>query len=44
MKGMTLKAICLGNFLGSDGPRTKMPLVWSQSSSMPSLPAPETDW
>ena len=44
MKGMTLKAICLGNFLGGVAPRTKTFLVWSNSSSMPSLPAPDTDW
>src|SRR6476660_3896457 len=41
--GMTLKAICLVNFLGSGGLVTKMPLVWSHSSSMASLPAPDTD-
>ena len=42
--GMTLKAICLVNFLGSGASVTKMPLVWSHSSSIASLPAPETDW
>ena len=41
--GMTLKAICLGNFFASGTSVTKMPLVWSQSSSIASLPAPETD-
>ena len=42
--GMTLKAICLVNFFGSGGSVTKMPLVWFNSSSIASLPAPETDW
>ena len=43
--GMTLKAIWRWNFLGSTSwPGTYIPLVWDQSSSMPSLPAPDTDW
>ena len=42
---MTLKAICLGKVLASTSwPGTYMPLVWSQSSSIASLPAPLTDW
>ena len=44
MWGMTLKAICLENFCGVGLSLTKMPLVWVQSSSTASLPAPETDW
>ena len=43
MCGMTLKAICLVNFLASAGSPTKMLRLCSNSSSMPILPAPETD-
>ena len=43
--GITLKAICFWNFLGATScPGTYIPLVWDHSSSMPSLPAPLTDW
>ena len=42
--GMQLKAISLENFFGSTSrPGTYLPLVWAHSSSMASLPAPETD-
>ena len=45
MWGMTLKAICLVNlclFLVI-GSLTNTPRVWLNSSSMPSLPAPDVD-
>ncbi len=38
--GMTLKAICLENFVRRRLSLTKMPLVCAHSSSTPSLPAP----
>jgi hypothetical protein len=41
---MTLKAICLVNFCGSAWSPTKMLRDCSNSSSIPALPAPETDW
>ncbi len=43
MCGMTLKAMRLVNFDGSGSSPTKMARVWLNSSSMPSLPAPDTD-
>jgi len=42
--GMTLKAICLENLVGSGAWLTKIPLVWVNNSSMASLPAPDTAW
>jgi hypothetical protein len=44
MWGMTLKAMRLVNFLASTGSATKTARVWLKSSSIASLPAPETDW
>ncbi len=44
MWGMMLKAICLVNFFGSIESVTKIARVWLKSSSIASLPAPETDW
>ena len=41
--GMRLKAIRFGNFLVSIASDTKTARVWVKSSSMPSLPAPDTD-
>ena len=41
--GMRLKAMRLGNFFASTGSETKTERVCAKSSSMPSLPAPETD-
>ena len=41
--GMQLKAMRLGNFLVSRGSETNTARVWVKSSSMPSLPAPDTD-
>ena len=41
--GMTLKAMRLVNFFFSTGSATKTARDCSKSSSMPSLPAPETD-
>ena len=43
MCGMTLKAICLVNLVGTAGSPTKMLRLCSNSSSIPTLPAPETD-
>ncbi len=42
--GMTLKAMRLENFFGSIGSAVKTARVWLKSSSIPSLPAPDTDW
>ena len=42
--GMTLKAIRFGNVLVSSASDTKTARVWVNSSSIPSLPAPDTDW
>ena len=42
--GMRLKAMRLGNFLGSIGLLANTALVWEKSSSIASLPAPDTDW
>ncbi len=42
--GMRLKAIRFGNFFASTGSDTKTARVCENSSSMASLPAPETDW
>ena len=42
--GMTLKAMRFGNFFASTGSETKTARVWVKSSSVASLPAPETDW
>ena len=42
--GMTLKAMRLVNFLTSTESATKTARVCVNSSSMPSLPAPDTDW
>ena len=44
MCGMQLKAISLVNCCGALLSCTKEDFVWENSSSMPSLPAPETDW
>ncbi len=44
MCGITLKAICLVNLDGSTGSPTKIARLCWNSSSMPALPAPETDW
>ena len=44
MCGMQLKAISFVNCSGLLGSFTKLALVWPNSSSMPSLPAPDTDW
>ena len=41
--GMTLKAMRLGNFLASTGSETKTARVCENSSSIASLPAPDTD-
>ena len=41
---MTLKAICLVNLLTETSSPTKIARLCSNNSSMPSLPAPETDW
>ena len=42
--GMALKAIWRWNLDGSTSwPGTYIPLVWFHNSSMPSLPAPDTD-
>ena len=41
--GMTLKAMRLGNFLLSISPSVNTALVCGNSSSIASLPAPETD-
>src|SRR5580692_11960762 len=41
---MTLKAMRLGNFLVVTGSETKTARVWAKSSSIASLPAPDTDW
>ena len=41
--GMQLKAISLVNCCGGLCSYTKDDLVWLNSSSMPSLPAPDTD-
>jgi hypothetical protein len=43
MCGMTLKAMRLVNFFVSTGSATNTALVCVNSSSMPSLPAPDTD-
>ena len=42
--GITLKAMRLGNFLLSGSAMVKTALVCENSSSMASLPAPDTDW
>ena len=42
--GMTLKAIGLVNSCAVGWSPTKVPRLCTHSSSMPSLPAPETDW
>ena len=42
--GITLKAMRLGNFFDSTGFETKIDFVWLNSSSIASLPAPDTDW
>ena len=44
MWGMQLKAICLVNTSVLIGSLTKPALDWVNNSSMPSLPAPDTDW
>ena len=41
--GMRLKAMRLGNFFGSTGSETNTARVCEKSSSIASLPAPETD-
>ena len=41
--GMQLKAISLVNCCGGEDSYTKDDLVWLNSSSIPSLPAPDTD-
>ena len=43
MCGMTLKAMRLGNFFASTGSETNTARVCANSSSIASLPAPETD-
>ncbi len=44
MCGITLKAMVLVNCSTVGASPTKEPLVWLNSSSIPSRPAPETDW
>ena len=44
MWGMQLKAISLVNCCGGICSFTNIDLVWAYSSSIASLPAPETDW
>jgi hypothetical protein len=44
MWGMQLKAIGLVNCSTVGASFTKEPLLWLNSSSMPSFPAPETLW
>ena len=44
MCGMQLKAISLVNCCGGEDSYTNDDLVWLNSSSIPSLPAPDTDW
>ena len=44
MCGMQLKAISLVNCCGGDVLVHEHDLVWLNSSSIPSLPAPDTDW
>ncbi len=41
--GMRLKEMRLGNFLVVTSPAENTARVWLNNSSMPSLPAPETD-
>ena len=44
MCGMTLKAICLVKCEGALGSPTNMLRDCSNNSSIPALPAPDTDW
>ena len=42
--GIRLKAMRFGNFLVSMSVAVNTALVWVKSSSIASLPAPDTDW
>jgi hypothetical protein len=42
--GIRLKAIRFGNFLVSMSLAVNTAFVWVKSSSIASLPAPDTDW